>query len=175
MQNIAMPNLGFSLDLPKQPVFNASDWLWELPDGRVWSTAKAAFITKDEVSAWLASHPEVSEQFNGKPQPSPVDKWNVRNLNGLIQALDFHKLPKGELATSEELFASLRAERDKRISATDYLLMTDYPISADALAEVEAYRTALRDLPAREGAPWDGGGAKTPWPDVPVTASMRSA
>ena len=34
-------------------------------------------------------------------------------------------------------------------------------------AAVTAYRTALRDLPAQDGAPWDGGEEQTPWPEMP--------
>lgn len=65
-------------------------------------------------------------------------------------------------------FERLRAERDRRLTATDYLLMQDYPIPADQLTAVQAYRQALRDLPAQEGAPWDGGGDETPWPELPA-------
>lgn len=65
-------------------------------------------------------------------------------------------------------FERLRAERDRRLTATDYLLMPDYPISDDQRAVVQAYRQALRDLPAQEGAPWDGGGDETPWPELPA-------
>ena len=65
-------------------------------------------------------------------------------------------------------FERLRAERDRRLTATDYLLMQDYPIPADQLTAVQAYRQALRDLPAQEGAPWDGGGEETPWPELPA-------
>lgn len=61
-------------------------------------------------------------------------------------------------------FARLREERDSRIAATDYLLTSDYPLTEDQRAAVSAYRTALRDLPAQEGAPWDGGDEETPWP-----------
>lgn len=64
----------------------------------------------------------------------------------------------------EELFTSLRAERDKRLAETDYLLSADYPIDADKLEAVKTYRQSLRDLPSQEGAPWDGGGEGTPWP-----------
>lgn len=61
----------------------------------------------------------------------------------------------------------LRAERDARLSASDYLLMPDYPLNDAARAVVTAYRQALRDLPQQPGAPWDGGGAATPWPALP--------
>ena len=71
-------------------------------------------------------------------------------------------------APSAVVFASLRAERDRRIAATDFLLMQDYPLPADQRAVVQAYRQALRDLPAQSGAPWDGGGEATPWPELPA-------
>lgn len=67
----------------------------------------------------------------------------------------------------ESLFTNLRTERDRRLAATDYLLMPDYPISDDQRAVVQAYRQALRDLPAQSGAPWDGGEEATPWPEIP--------
>ena len=66
------------------------------------------------------------------------------------------------------LLLKLRGARDTRIAATDFCLMPDYPISTEELAEVKAYRQALRDLPAQEGAPWDGGGELTPWPEQPT-------
>ena len=65
---------------------------------------------------------------------------------------------------------SLRQNRDKLLSETDYMVMPDYQIDADKLAKVKAYRQALRDLPAQQGAPWDGGkmpsepDCTTPWP-----------
>lgn len=64
----------------------------------------------------------------------------------------------------------LRLERDKRLSATDYLLMQDYPLTEETRQGVRAYREALRDLPCRPGFPWDGGGQETPWPDAPSAA-----
>lgn len=58
--------------------------------------------------------------------------------------------------TQEELAASIRAERDRRITATDYLVMPDYPISQEKLEEIKVYRQALRDIPQQPGFPWGG-------------------
>ena len=69
--------------------------------------------------------------------------------------------------TKDELFSTLRMERGALLLSMDYLLMSDYPLSEKARAAVVAYRQALRDLPAQEGAPWDGGGPNTPWPTKP--------
>ena len=76
-----------------------------------------------------------------------------------------HPAPAPMSPTSEQLFASLRAERDTCLARTDKMLLPDYPISADALAQVKAYRAALRDLPDQPGAPWPGG--DIPWPVMP--------
>ena len=46
--------------------------------------------------------------------------------------------------------------------------MPDYPLGEDVKAAVSTYRQELRDLPAQEGAPWDGGESGTPWPEVPA-------
>ena len=73
--------------------------------------------------------------------------------------------PEKPAPTEAELFQQLRAERDRRIAATDFLLMPDYPLPDDQRTVVQAYRQALRDLPAQSGAPWDGGGEGTPWPE----------
>lgn len=78
-----------------------------------------------------------------------------------------HPAPVPVPLTEAELFQMLRTKRDRRLAATDYLLMPDYPISDDQRAVVQAYRQALRDLPAQSGAPWDGGGEATPWPEIP--------
>ena len=61
----------------------------------------------------------------------------------------------------------MKFSRDVRLAATDKYVLADYPISEGYLAQVKAYRAALRALPEQPGAPWDGGGEATPWPDTP--------
>ena len=78
-------------------------------------------------------------------------------------------------AVQSGLFAALRSARDARLASTDKMLLPDYPIGADALPLVKAYRAALRDLPDAPGAPWDGGGTSTPWPTAPNTASSTAS
>lgn len=71
--------------------------------------------------------------------------------------------------TIEDLAARVRAERDRRITATDYLVMPDYPLDTDKLEEIKVYRQALRDLPQQPGFPWSGvvDSPEVPWPDKP--------
>ena len=75
--------------------------------------------------------------------------------------------PAKPAPTVEELFTTLRAERDKRIEETDYMAMPDYPLTDAKRKKLLAYRQALRDLPGQKDAPWDGGGEATPWPVKP--------
>ena len=101
----------------------------------------------------------------------PDDNWQAEPR----EMKDLGPLPDGAVTvrpekpapTEAELFQQLRAERDRRLAATDYLLMPDYPLDDTLKGAVQAYRQALRDLPSQEGAPWDGGGEATPWPEIP--------
>lgn len=79
------------------------------------------------------------------------------------------KIPeKTEAEKREDAEKSVRAKRDSRISETDYLLASDYPISAEDLEAVKVYRQALRDVPQQEGFPFD-----VVWPDLPVIVAER--
>ncbi len=72
--------------------------------------------------------------------------------------------------TVEDLAARVRAERDRRITATDYLVMPDYPLDTDKIEEIKVYRQALRDLPQQLGFPWNGpDDPACPWPVEPFS------
>lgn len=70
--------------------------------------------------------------------------------------------------TSADLFQQLRTARNRKLSSTDFMMMPDYPLDDSQQAAVSEYRQALRDLPSKQGSPWDGGGASTPWPTPPA-------
>lgn len=63
----------------------------------------------------------------------------------------------------------LREERNRRLAETDYLMMRDYPLTDEEDRALVSYRQALRDLPAQDGAPWDGGEGETPWPVLNIS------
>jgi hypothetical protein len=65
--------------------------------------------------------------------------------------------------TDEDFAVHVRAERDSKIAATDYLAMPDYPLSDEDKAAVMAYRQALRDVPTQEGFP-----REVVWPEAPA-------
>jgi len=93
-----------------------------------------------------------------------VDYEVVRAYDGRLYKADEAPV-KPQSEVEAEAFAALRAERDAKLAATDYLLMPDYPIDEKKLNAVKEYRQALRDLPEKEGAPWVDG--DIPWPVKP--------
>ena len=71
-------------------------------------------------------------------------------------------------APSEEyLFSKLRAIRNSSLQETDRYMTVDFPITDTLRSEVREYRQRLRDITVQPGAPWDGGGELTPWPEKP--------
>lgn len=78
--------------------------------------------------------------------------------------------------TTEELFSSLRSFREGRINAVLWMrerhadeleLGKETTLTPEQYTALLTYIQALRDLPAQPGAPWDGGGELTPWPELP--------
>ena len=123
-------------------------------------TLKKGFVPCWDGKKWgqVEDHKGESGYVNGQPHeikeygPLP-DGWSVNP----------------PAPTEEQLFVTLRASRGARLAATDMYMLPDYPISESDLALVKIYRAALRDLPDQPGAPWDGGGEETPWPELPKT------
>lgn len=140
--------------------------VWLLPAN---ATLTAPPAEAGKVAVWNGTAWELWEDNRGTKYWLPGDAWQVepREMKDLGQIPEGAVLTRPE-PTEKEKFIMLRSARDLRLAATDYLLMPDYPISGDQRAVVQAYRQALRDLPAQPGAPWDGGGDATPWPELPA-------
>ncbi|WP_289171645.1 tail fiber assembly protein [uncultured Parasutterella sp.] len=98
--------------------------------------------------------------------------WREKQINdedGNLKAITIEAIPQ---PTAEELAEqkaqTVRSQRDRLLSQTDYLVSGDYPISDDDLATVKAYRQALRDVPAQEGFP-----DSVVWPELPKVTVLR--
>ncbi|WP_370826891.1 tail fiber assembly protein [Parasutterella excrementihominis] len=93
----------------------------------------------------------------------------VNDKDGNKVATTVEKIPE---PTPEELkerkAAEVRAQRDYLLNKTDYLVSGDYPISAEDLAKIKAYRQELRDLPEQEGFP-----ETVEWPTEPKVTVIR--
>ncbi len=76
--------------------------------------------------------------------------------------------------TTEQLFNQLRSirevklrEYDEKIAQLERRDRIGEDVSGQ-LAAWDAYAVALCQLPEQDGAPWDGGGVLTPWPEMPA-------
>lgn len=115
-------------------------------------------------------------QFGGSVTPGTQESWDAVDWDDERPKPSWADVCAAHAsAVQSGLFAALRSARDTRLASTDKILLPDYPISANALPLVKAYRTALRNLPDQPGAPWDGGGASTPWPIAPNAASSTAS
>jgi hypothetical protein len=61
-----------------------------------------------------------------------------------------------------QVAADVRAERDKRLAATDWRVVKHLELNENIPAVWELYRQALRDVPSQAGFPWD-----VTWPESP--------
>lgn len=147
----------------------------ELAGKAVWMLAASATFTvppaaqAGKVAVWNGTAWELKEDNRGTKYWLPGDNWQTEPR----EMKEIGPLPEGAMLerpepTEQEKFILLRGMRDGKIAATDYLIMPDYPLPEEKKAGVLAYRQALRDLPTQPGAPWDGGGEGTPWPELPA-------
>lgn len=93
---------------------------------------------------------------------SELAQWCNSNKAMIVDRGDYYEAVPVPEPTEEELASIVRGNRDSKLSETDYLLASDYPISKENLDEVKAYRQALRDITEQTGFPKD-----VIWPDVP--------
>ena len=105
---------------------------YSLDDGRYWDITAAEFVASLPEGAVCAS---------------------CGDIDTLVYNLDFFKFSKGELKTDAEYASEARAERDRLLAETDFLMMPDYPLDEERKAAVLAYRQALRDVPEQAGFP----------------------
>lgn len=64
---------------------------------------------------------------------------------------------------------NIRRERDHLLAKTDYLMMSDYPITDANKQVLENYRQALRDITKDPSFPWTGTPVENiPWPKNPL-------
>ena len=78
--------------------------------------------------------------------------------------LDIAEFPENEEdPTYSQKKNAVIQRRNNLLNDSDYLMMTDYPISDEKKQEIKAYRQALRDIPQQDGFP-----DNIIWPDKPT-------
>lgn len=109
------------------------------------------------------------------PSPNTFSKYSklaewCNNNNATIEDKgDYYEVVTIPEPSGEELAFIVRSQRNAKLEATDYLLASDYSISAEDLEEVKTYRQALRDIPEQSGFP-----KNVVWPKEPKPLQIKS-
>lgn len=133
--------------------------------GGKWTTEKKPTCAEDLVGVVVSHTSMTSHDIEMRELVKEFAQTEgYRERRGEDLSWSIEKIPE---LTQEEKRAQaesqVRGKRDALISQTDYLLTPDYPISAEDLESVKAYRTALRDVPQQDGFPFD-----VVWPELPA-------
>lgn len=84
---------------------------------------------------------------------SELADWCNKNNAMIVDQGDYYEAVPVPEPTEQELASMVRSQRDAKLSATDYLVAPDYPISPEDLEAVKVYRQALRDITEQSGFP----------------------
>lgn len=84
------------------------------------------------------------EEINGK--------WHSKFIIGPVFA-DSDEEAAYRTSVDNRVAASVRAERDRKLAACDWTVLTDSPLTTAKKTEWKTYRAALRDISAAEGFP----------------------
>lgn len=94
--------------------------------------------------------------------------WCNKNNAMIVDQGDYYEAVPVPEPTVQELASMVRSQRDAKLSATDYLVVPDYPISPEDLEAVKVYRQALRDISEQSGFP-----KNVQWPVEPQFLSAK--
>ena len=84
------------------------------------------------------------EEINGQ--------WFTKFIVGPVFA-DSDEETAYRTSVDNRVAASVRADRDRKLAACDWTVLTDSPLTTAKKTEWKTYRTALRDISAAEGFP----------------------
>ncbi|MBA1187559.1 hypothetical protein G7Z99_00670 [Pseudomonas entomophila] len=137
-----VPEHALELERPLPPAREGHAWALvagqprEVEDhrGPVYSTETGAMLEHRTLGP-------LPDDLTSQPWPGPFHVWTGDGWKLDAQA-------KYEAAAQQE-----RDWRSAAITASDYLVMPDYPITAGQRSELYAYRQALRDWPSADAFP----------------------
>ena len=91
------------------------------------------------------------------------------------EAMSLYHQEIGNYDSEDARMSRLKQMRDDILQKTDYLVLPDVAseLAPNILRFVYKYRKMVREIALQDGAPWDGGGPKTPWPKPPIEALKK--
>ena len=107
-------------------------------------TAPYGVSTRDGVE-------EIDGQWFTKFVAGPIFTDTTDDEGNVTSAADNEAAYRAKV--DAEVGTSVRAERDKKLTDTDWTQMADSPLASDKKTEWATYRQSLRDLPTASGFP----------------------
>lgn len=92
-------------------------------------------------------------------EPTHTERERIAGPNYVFDGTQVNRVFTVEAIPDEEKAGQVRAERNDKLTASDWTQVADAPVDKQAWA---TYRQALRDITAQEGFPWT-----ITWPDAP--------
>jgi hypothetical protein len=99
-------------------------------------------------------------ELNGLVIPKDGGNRHYQEFLALQTAGEAELVEKTE--STDEQAASIRAQRDRLLAASDWTQVADSPLTTDVKTAWATYRQALRDVPAQSTFP-----ASVTWPPAP--------
>lgn len=165
------------------PVTGSSPYAGEIITGSaLYNAVSEAFTGPYEmdipttVTELVASDSELGQEIlSARPMTLSLDNEDNESSSKVPPFVEYERP-----LTEEEKFKNLRTYRNiklfeyeaevaklqRKIRQANTQERKDY--LTDCISLWDAYADALCDLPKQSGAPWDGGGVQTPWPEKPV-------
>ena len=92
-------------------------------------------------------------------EPSHTDRERIAGPQYVFDGIQVNRVFTVETIPDEEKAGQVRAERNDKLTASDWTQVADAPVDKAAWA---TYRQALRDISTQSGFPWE-----VTWPDAP--------
>lgn len=92
-------------------------------------------------------------------EPSHTDRERIAGPQYVFDGTQVNRVFTVEAIPDEEKAGQVRAERNDKLTASDWTQVADAPVDKAVWA---TYRQALRDVTTQEGFPWT-----ITWPDAP--------
>lgn len=135
---------------------------------QVFSDVTRVSDTGEQYTIQVPSVTKPNDAPNTLNKYAELAEWCNKNNAMIVDQGDYYEAVPVPEPTEQELASMVRSQRDAKLSATDYLIVPDYPISPEDLEAVKVYRQALRDIPEQSGFP-----KNVQWPVEPQFLSAK--
>lgn len=124
------------------------------------SRTDSTTFTDEELSDAGFTGPYVKPEYDPKTQ---VMHWSSEQLSYIVEDILQTNPLESDAISEQDAWILIRAERNHRLSFSDWMVLPDIPYSEEKKAAILKYRQDLRDLPLKIQNPKD----EVVWPKLP--------